>query len=118
MRKVALRLKNILSSWMPPETFNRLAEDGMTRMGARPLKRIIQQRVEDPPIGDALLAGDFGRWRLILVDVIDNEIRLRKDETEDHPTTEESRYRIEVSLTKKTAEQYLRSFFDRTSYCL
>ncbi len=91
LRKVAQRLEeHNIKLDATPETIDRLAEDGYDPdMGARPLKRIIQQRVEDP-LSDALLAGDFADGDSILVDVIDDEIRLRKDETEDHPTTEEA----------------------------
>jgi hypothetical protein len=48
-------------------------------MGARPLKRIIQQMVEDP-LSDALLAGRFGEGDTILVDLDDGgEIILVKE---------------------------------------
>ena len=45
-------------------------------MGARPLKRVIQQKVEDP-LSDALLSGQFDDCEAILVDVVDGEIKLR-----------------------------------------
>ena len=48
-------------------------------MGARPLKRIIQQMVEDP-LSDALLAGRFAEGDTILVDLDEeNEITLVKE---------------------------------------
>ena len=47
-------------------------------MGARPLKRIIQQMVEDP-LSDALLAGRFAEGDTILVDLDDGEIVLTKE---------------------------------------
>ncbi len=39
-----------------------------TEFGARPLRRVIQQKVEDP-LSDRLLAGEFGEGATILVDV-------------------------------------------------
>jgi len=48
-----------------------LAEQGYDpEMGARPLRRVIQQKVEDP-LSDALLAGNFHEGDTILVDVTD-----------------------------------------------
>jgi len=48
-------------------------------MGARPLKRVIQQQVEDP-LSDALLAGRFAEGDTILVDLDDGgEILLIKE---------------------------------------
>ena len=45
-----------------------LAEQGYDpEMGARPLRRVIQQKVEDP-LSDALLAGTFHEGDIILVD--------------------------------------------------
>ncbi len=54
-------------------------------MGARPLKRVIQQQIENP-LSDAVLAGDFGEGDIVVVDVDgspddeDSEIALRKGE--------------------------------------
>jgi ATP-dependent Clp protease ATP-binding subunit ClpC len=81
LHKVALRLEeHSIKLEATPEAIDRLAEDGYDPdMGARPLKRTIQQRVEDP-LSDALLAGDFANGDSILVDVIDEELRLRKAE--------------------------------------
>jgi len=39
-----------------------------TEFGARPLRRVIQQKVEDP-LSDQVLAGEFGEGATILVDV-------------------------------------------------
>jgi ATP-dependent Clp protease ATP-binding subunit ClpC len=46
-------------------------------MGARPLKRIIQQKVEDA-LSDALLSGEFEDGDTIVVDVADEDIKLRR----------------------------------------
>jgi ATP-dependent Clp protease ATP-binding subunit ClpC len=53
-----------------------LAESGFdAEMGARPLRRIIQQKVEDP-LSDALLAGTFNEGDTILVEVAEGEVVL------------------------------------------
>jgi len=56
-------------------------------MGARPLRRVIQQRVEDP-LSDALLSGEFEDGDSIIVDVIDGEIKLHKAEEQLSPPSE------------------------------
>jgi ATP-dependent Clp protease ATP-binding subunit ClpC len=57
-----------------------LAEQGYDpEMGARPLRRIIQLKVEDP-LSDALLAGTFQEGDAILVDVEEGEVVLRREE--------------------------------------
>jgi ATP-dependent Clp protease ATP-binding subunit ClpC len=48
-------------------------------MGARPLRRIIQLRVEDP-LSDALLSGKFHEGDGILVTAADGEVVLRQAE--------------------------------------
>ncbi len=70
-----------------PAALERLADLGYDpEMGARPLRRIIQQKVEDP-ISEALLAGDFAEGATIVVDVDEEgEIVLRPAEE----TSEES----------------------------
>jgi ATP-dependent Clp protease ATP-binding subunit ClpC len=50
-------------------------------MGARPLRRVIQQKVEDP-LSDALLAGEFEDQDMIMVDLVDDEIHLKRGEGE------------------------------------
>ncbi|MCB9432093.1 MAG: ATP-dependent Clp protease ATP-binding subunit [Ardenticatenaceae bacterium] len=51
--------------------------------GARPLRRLIQQKVEDA-LSDAVLAGKFDIGHVVVVDVEDDEIVLRhKDEVEE-----------------------------------
>ena len=64
-----------------PAALDMLAERGYDPdMGARPLRRVIQQTVEDR-LSDALLAGDFVDGDTILIDLgEDNEIVLRRDE--------------------------------------
>jgi ATP-dependent Clp protease ATP-binding subunit ClpC len=54
-------------------------------MGARPLRRVIQQKVEDP-LSDALLSGSFHDGDAILVEVKDDEIVLTRAENEKEPS--------------------------------
>jgi ATP-dependent Clp protease ATP-binding subunit ClpC len=58
-----------------------LAEEGYdAEFGARPLRRVIQQKVEDK-LSDLVLAGEFGEGASILVDVNeDGEILLTSQE--------------------------------------
>ncbi len=57
---------------------DQLAEFGYdVEMGARPLRRIIQQKVEDP-LSDALLSGTFHEGDTILVEFIEGEVVLTR----------------------------------------
>jgi ATP-dependent Clp protease ATP-binding subunit ClpC len=57
-----------------------LAETGYDpEMGARPLRRVIQQKVEDP-LSDALLAGTFREGDAILVEVVEEDVVLKRAE--------------------------------------
>jgi ATP-dependent Clp protease ATP-binding subunit ClpC len=57
-----------------------LADEGYDPdYGARPLRRVIQYRVEDA-LSDALLAGQFENKDRIVIDEEDNKIVLRSDE--------------------------------------
>ena len=59
---------------------DRLAEQGYDpEMGARPLRRVIQQKVEDP-LSDALLAGTFHEGDTILVEMVEDEVVLKRAE--------------------------------------
>jgi ATP-dependent Clp protease ATP-binding subunit ClpC len=60
-----------------------LAEKGYDpNLGARPLKRVIQTEVEDA-LSEGVLAGRFGAGDLVLVDMQDNELAFRTEETEE-----------------------------------
>mgnify|MGYP002683340579 CR=1 FL=1 len=50
--------------------------------GARPLRRLVQQTVEDK-LSDAVLAGEFQEGETVVIDVAEDEIILR------HPTPDE-----------------------------
>jgi ATP-dependent Clp protease ATP-binding subunit ClpC len=67
--KVAERLKDHdISLVATPMALEKLAELGFDpEMGARPLKRVIQQKVEDV-LSDALLSGTFSDGDTIVVD--------------------------------------------------
>jgi ATP-dependent Clp protease ATP-binding subunit ClpC len=63
-----------------PAALDLLADEGYDpEMGARPLKRVIQQKVEDA-LSDAMLAGEFDDGETIVVDVEEGEIKLRRKE--------------------------------------
>jgi ATP-dependent Clp protease ATP-binding subunit ClpC len=66
-----------------PEALNQLASEGYDpEMGARPLRRVIQQKVEDP-LSDALLSGEFNDGEVILVDLNEQkEVKLKAEEKE------------------------------------
>ena len=85
LAKVSARLVEhglVLSA--TPVALRQLGELGYDpEMGARPLKRVIQQQVEDP-LSDALLAGRFAEGDTILVDLDDGgEIILIKEVASD-----------------------------------
>jgi ATP-dependent Clp protease ATP-binding subunit ClpC len=70
------------------EALDKLAELGYDpEFGARPLRRVIQQKVEEN-LSDALLAGEFEDCEAIIVDVEDDEIVLRRGEEEAELTPE------------------------------
>jgi ATP-dependent Clp protease ATP-binding subunit ClpC len=88
LNKVAVRLEEhelVLES--TTAALELLAELGYDPdMGARPLRRVIQQRVEDP-LSDALLSGEFVDGDTIVVDADDEEeITLRNLEEEPEPS--------------------------------
>jgi ATP-dependent Clp protease ATP-binding subunit ClpC len=65
-----------------------LAESGYdVEMGARPLRRVIQQKVEDP-LSDALLAGTFCEGCTVLVDVKEGEVVLKRAPVVEEKTPE------------------------------
>jgi len=81
LNKVALRLtEHDLTLTATPEALAELAALGYdAEFGARPLKRIIQQKVEDP-LSDKLLSGEFQNGDTILVTLDpDQEIILERE---------------------------------------
>lgn len=90
LNKVAQRLEeHDITLRATPAAREMLAELGYDPdMGARPLRRVIQQKVEDV-LSDALLAGEFDKGDTILVDVVEGEIKLRRaDEQPSQPPQE------------------------------
>jgi ATP-dependent Clp protease ATP-binding subunit ClpC len=89
LKKVALRLEEhsiVLNATEP--ALAKLAELGYDPdMGARPLRRVIQQKVEDR-LSDALLAGEFEDGDTIMVDLEDDEIILHRNQEEPVPAAE------------------------------
>ena len=77
LTKVALRLEDHnLRLRSTEEARELLAELGYEpEMGARPLRRVIQAKVEDV-LSDALLTGEFQDGDTVLVDVADGELLL------------------------------------------
>jgi ATP-dependent Clp protease ATP-binding subunit ClpC len=66
-----------------PAALDQLAEAGFdVEMGARPLRRVIQSKVEDP-LSDALLAGTFREGDTISVEVVEDEIVLQQAKKEE-----------------------------------
>lgn len=81
LNKVAERLvENNIRLRATDAAIQLLAELGYDPdMGARPLRRVIQSKIEDR-LSDALLAGEFGEGDTIVVDVNeDQDITLRKE---------------------------------------
>ena len=87
LNKVTARLvEHDISLSATPEAVDMLAEMGYDpEMGARPLRRVIQQRVEDK-LSDALLGGDFQAGDTILVDVEDEDFVLRHEDEAKEPS--------------------------------
>jgi ATP-dependent Clp protease ATP-binding subunit ClpC len=88
LEKVSERLKDHdISLVATPIALEKLAEMGYDPdMGARPLKRVIQQKVEDA-LSDALLSGTFNDGDAIIVDYREDEVVLRR-EAEKEPAAE------------------------------
>lgn len=90
LQKVAKRLvEHDIELRATPEAVDLLAVMGYDPdMGARPLKRAIQQKVEDI-LSDALLSGQFEDHDTVVVDARDGDIylkRVEEGEQSSHPT--------------------------------
>jgi ATP-dependent Clp protease ATP-binding subunit ClpC len=79
--KVSQRLEeHAIVITITPSALELLADMGYDpEMGARPLRRVIQQNIEDA-FSDALLAGKFEDGDTIVVDAVDDEITLYRSE--------------------------------------
>jgi ATP-dependent Clp protease ATP-binding subunit ClpC len=81
--KVSIRLdEHEIALRATPEALNEIAAQGYDpEMGARPLRRVIQLKVEDP-LSDRLLGGEFNDGDFVLVTLDeDGAIILTRDET-------------------------------------
>jgi ATP-dependent Clp protease ATP-binding subunit ClpC len=79
--EIVLRLTDAAREW--------LAEQGYDpEMGARPLKRVIQNQIEDK-LSDALLSSKFKQGEPILIDAKDDEIVLTKDDAQQEEEKDE-----------------------------
>jgi len=89
VEKVAHRLEDhAIALNATPEAIDLLSEMGYDpEMGARPLRRVIQHKVEDV-LSDALLAGEFEDGDIILVDVEEGDIKLRRVTEQPEPPPE------------------------------
>ncbi len=89
LNKVALRLvEHAVDLKATPAALEMLAEQGFDPdMGARPLRRVIQQKVEDP-LSDALLSGSFHDGDAIMVEAREGEIVLERKEPEEEKVAE------------------------------
>ena len=89
VEKVAHRLEDhAIALNATPEAIDLLSEMGYDpEMGARPLRRVIQRKVEDV-LSDALLAGEFEDGDIILVDVEEGDIKLRRVTEQPEPPPE------------------------------
>ncbi len=83
LHKVAERMEeHSIHLTATPAALEKLAELGYDpEMGARPLRRVIQQKVEDR-LSDALLSNEFEDCVDILVDLDGEEIVLRRGDQE------------------------------------
>ncbi len=90
LAKVSKRLdEHEIKLLVSDEARAKIAELGYDpEMGARPLRRVIQNKVEDQ-LSDELLLGQFAAGDEIIVDVEEDEIilRLAAEEPEDEPQT-------------------------------
>jgi ATP-dependent Clp protease ATP-binding subunit ClpC len=91
LAKVAERLvEHGLTLSVTEEARSKLAELGYDpEMGARPLRRVIQDKVEDQ-LSDAMLAGDFEPTDTVLIDVEDGDVILRRESTEPEDEAQEA----------------------------
>jgi len=79
LSKVAARLEEHQIVLQPTaEALEKLADMGFDpEMGARPLRRAIQHKVEDP-LSDQLLSGDFEDKDIIVVEVEGDDVVLKR----------------------------------------
>ena len=72
-RKLKLELTKLAKSWLADAGYD-------PTYGARPLRRAIEKRVENP-LSSRILAGEYIEGDTILVDLVDNELTFTKSPT-------------------------------------
>ena len=89
LAKVSKRLEDYaITLEASSDALEKIAEMGYDpEFGARPLKRVIQQNIEDK-LSDMLLGGEFEDGATIIVDVVDDELVLRSVIDIDEPQEE------------------------------
>lgn len=71
-------LEQDISLEVKSDALDKLSEAGFDPVyGARPLKRVIQQKLENP-LAQALLAGEFKPGEIIMVTLVDNNLHFSK----------------------------------------
>jgi ATP-dependent Clp protease ATP-binding subunit ClpC len=83
INKVAQRLEeHSIQLSATTEALDLLADEGYDpEMGARPLRRVIQKKIEDP-LSDSLLSGEFVDGDTIMVEVEEGKVVLHRSESE------------------------------------
>jgi ATP-dependent Clp protease ATP-binding subunit ClpC len=76
-RRITLELTQEAREWLAKRGYNR-------DFGARPLKRLIEQTVEDA-LSEGILAGEFREGDTVVVEVVDDQIRLRAEHRQPEP---------------------------------
>ncbi len=91
LNKVSQRLvEHDLHLRATPEALEMLADLGFDpEMGARPLRRVIQQKIEDR-LSDALLSGEFKDGDIISVEVVEGELKLDRSDVKEETPPEEA----------------------------
>ncbi len=89
--KVAARLEEHEVVLVPTQAaLDKLAELGFDPdMGARPLRRIIQQKIEDP-LSDRMLSGEFEDGDTIAIDLLEDEVVLQRGEGKEAQPAEDA----------------------------
>jgi ATP-dependent Clp protease ATP-binding subunit ClpC len=94
---VDLELAKVSARLVDKQLSIRITEEGRTlladlgydpEMGARPLRRVIQNKIEDP-LSDRLLAGEFQANDVVLIDAEDGEVVLRSVSAEHQDKAQE-----------------------------
>ena len=91
VHKVALRVsEHHIQIEMTPEARELLADMGYDPdMGARPLRRVIQAKIEDT-LSDGMLSGEFKDGDDVRVEVVDKDVKLVAQPRKETPESPEA----------------------------